>query len=115
MARAHLAPYTDMKESKDMDYLERCDRAAEDQGVSQLVSAINAAGISATVIQSGGFTMVAYVELSDDKYIYANPYGASIYNYDDDDYIADIVQFNDQQDPAVIAAAISDYLKNKGE
>lgn len=96
-----------------MNYDEKCAIASKDQGIDQLVSAINAKGISATVEQSGGFTMVAYIELSNDKYIYANPYGAS--TYDADGYLADIVQYDAPQDSTIIASAISNYLKNKGE
>jgi hypothetical protein len=94
-------------------YQERCDQAAQDQGVTQLVSEINKAGIVATVEQTGGFTMAAYIELSGDEYIYANPYGAAV--YDVEGYDADIAQYDTAQDPAVIINALQDYLKNKGD
>ena len=91
------------------DYLERCEIAADEQGIPALVTAINASGQHATAAQTGGFTMAAYVEFSDDRYIYANPYGAAI--YDENGYSADIVQFNEPQPTAVIAAAVSGYIK----
>ena len=95
-------------------YQERCNQAAQDQGVTQLVSEINKAGIAATIEQTGGFTMAAYIELSGDTYIYANPYGAA--TYDSEGYGADILQFDTAQDPAIIVKALQDYLlENKGE
>jgi hypothetical protein len=94
-------------------YQERCDQAAQDQGVTQLVSEINKAGIVATIQQTGGFTMAAYIELSGDEYIYANPYGAAV--YDVEGYGADIAQYDTAQDPAVIVKTLQDYLENKGD
>lgn len=95
-------------------YQERCEQAAQDQGVTQLVEALNESGVSATIQQTGGFTMAAYIELSGERYIYANPYGAA--TYDSDGYGADILQFDTAQDPAIIVKALQDYLlENKGE
>ena len=89
-------------------YEERCEQAAQDQGVTQLAAALTESGISATVQQTGGFTMAAYIELSGDTYIYANPYGAAV--YDIEGYGADIAQYDTAQDPAVIVKVIEDYL-----
>jgi hypothetical protein len=91
-----------------INYEERCELAAQDQGVTQLVTALNESGISATVEQTGGFTMAAYIPLNGERYIYANPYGAGI--YDGDTYLSDIAQFDTAQDSAVIVTALHNYL-----
>ena len=52
--------------------------------------------------------MCAYVELTAHRFIYANPYGVSIYS--DEDYLSDISQHNERQDPALIAQEINNYI-----
>lgn len=69
-------------------YSKRCEEASKNQGIDVLVEELNKLGIEATSEQTGGFTMCAYIELSDDKYIYANSYGAGL--YDEEDFIKDI-------------------------
>jgi hypothetical protein len=91
------------------DYLQRCQEAADEQGITQLVNEINQRGQKATAAQSGGFTMAAYVEFSDDRYIYANSYGAAMYNAGG--FHSDIVQFDEMQMPATIAAAVCGHIE----
>jgi hypothetical protein len=92
-----------------LDYEGRCAHAAQDQGITDLVKALQELDINASIAQTGGFTMCAYIELSNGKYIYANREGAGIYN--EDNYESDLVIFNDYQPAAVIAKAVADYIK----
>jgi hypothetical protein len=91
-----------------MNYEERCTSASKEQGIDKIVNALSGLGIKATSEQTGGFTMCAYVELSGGKYIYANPYGAGV--YDEDDFLADIEQKDDPMTPETIAQAIKNYI-----
>jgi len=91
-----------------MNYEERCASASKAQGIDEIVTALSSLGIKATSEQTGGFTMCAYVELSGGKYIYANPYGAGL--YDEDGYIADITQHDEETTPQAIAQAIKNYI-----
>jgi hypothetical protein len=91
------------------DYATACKEASKAQGIDDLISALSDAGIHATSEQTGGFTMCAYIPVSDSFYIYANLYGAS--EYDADDYIQEIIQFNEPQSPKIIAGAIWLYLQ----
>lgn len=93
-----------------MNYEERCTTASKTQGIDDIVRALSDLGIKATSEQTGGFTMCAYVELSGGKYIYANPYGASV--YDENDYLADVEQHDDPTTPETIAQAIKKYIEN---
>jgi hypothetical protein len=92
-------------------YAERCKVATQEQGIDVLVDALNEIGIKATAEQTGGFTMCAYVEINSKNYIYANLYGAGI--YDEDGFGEDLIQFDDKQDPKTIAQAIADYAKKE--
>lgn len=92
-----------------IDYETRFALASEDQGITELVKEMRANKIEATIAQTGGFTMCAYIELKDGHYIYANPYGASVYN--SEDYEKDIVQFNEPQTPKTITSAVWAYLQ----
>ena len=91
-----------------MNYSEKCATASKEQGIDEIVNALSGLGIKATSEQTGGFTMCAYVELSEEKYIYANPYGAGLYN--EDGYIADITQHDEETTPQAIAQAIKNYI-----
>ena len=93
---------------KNMDYATACDQASKEQGISAIVDALGALGIKASSAQTGGFTMCAYVELTAHRFIYANPFGVSIYS--DEDYLSDISQHNERQDPALIAQEINNYI-----
>ena len=98
---------------------------------SQMENIVKAAGIMADTIQSehwvhlfgcghatlpveemypriGGFTMCAYIELEGGKYIYANAYGAGV--YDEDDYEIDLIQL-DEINTGKVAEVIANYLK----
>lgn len=91
------------------DYDQRCQDAADEQGITELVSEFNQRGQKATAAQTGGFTMCAYVEFSDDRYIYANRYGAAM--YDAEGFLSDIVQFNEEQTAEVIADAVCGHIE----
>jgi hypothetical protein len=86
----------------------QCALASEDQGVNSVVKALGDLGISATVEQTGGFTMCAYVQLTAHRYIYANPSGASV--YDEEGYMSDICQFDEDQPAEKIAQEIHNFI-----
>ena len=92
-------------------YAERCKVATQEQGIDVLVDALNDIGIKSTAEQTGGFTMCAYVEINSKTYIYANLYGAGI--YDEEGFIEDLIQFDDKQEPEKIALAIANYAKKE--
>lgn len=92
-------------------YEERVKKATKEQKIDLLVDELSKVGIKSESAQTGGFTMCAYIELLDGKYIYANLYGASLYN--SDDYEDDIKQYDDEQLPEIIAGDIKEYLEKK--
>jgi hypothetical protein len=89
-------------------YALRCKEASKEQGIDQLVADLKEEDITATSEQTGGFTMCAYVQLSDNRYIYANAYGASV--YDAEGYESDIIQL-DEADSKQVATAVARYIK----
>lgn len=89
-------------------YALRCKEASKEQGIDQLVADLKEEDITATSEQTGGFTMCAYVQLSDNRYIYANAYGASV--YDAEGYESDIIQL-DEADSKQVAIAVARYIK----
>jgi len=93
------------------NYEARCAFASQDQGITELVQVMKELGLEATIAQTGGFTMCAYIELPNDKYIYANREGAGI--YDEEGYEADLVQFDEYQEASVIAKAVAKYIKGE--
>jgi len=93
---------------KTFNYLKACEEASKEQGITAIVSALQDLGINAISEQTGGFTMCAYVQLTESRYIYANKYGASVYS--EDDYLFDIAQADEEQDPRHIAQQIHDYI-----
>jgi hypothetical protein len=93
---------------RSFDYLTACKEASKAQGIDDIVSALQDLGINASSEQTGGFTMCAYVKLSGDLYIYANKYGASVYS--EDEYLFDIAQADEEQDPRHIAKQINNYI-----
>jgi hypothetical protein len=94
-----------------MNYEERCATASKVQGIDEIVTALALKGIRATSEQTGGFTMCAYVDLGNGSYIYANPYGAGVYN--EDDYLCDIAQHDEPTTAENIAQTIKNYIDNK--
>jgi hypothetical protein len=92
------------------DYAERVKSASKEQGIDAIVSVLQELGINASSEQTGGFTMCAYVQLTQSRYIYANRYGASVYS--EDDYLFDIAQADEEQDPRHIAQKIYNYINN---
>lgn len=89
-------------------YTCQCASASEAQGTSQIALALRDLGITATVEQTGGFTMCVYLPLKGDRYIYANPYGVSV--YDADGHESDLAVFDDPQTPELIAGQIKKYV-----
>jgi hypothetical protein len=65
-------------------YEEACKSAAEEQGIARIVAELSAREITATVWQSGGFCMVAVVDLGDGWNVWANSEGASLVLADGD-------------------------------
>ena len=92
------------------DYAKACQEASENQNITAIVNALSDFGIKATSEQTGGFTMCAYVQLTESRYIYANLYGASIYS--SDDYLQDLVQYDEPQEARKIALDIYNYINN---
>ena len=94
-------------------YEDRCEQASKDQGISALVDELNKLGIESTSAQTGGFTMCAYIELPDNKYIYANTYGAGLYG--EDDFIKDIYlnesEGDDLSRTVDVAKGLANWLK----
>lgn len=93
-------------------YEQQCEEASERQGITELVKELEALGIEATSEQTGGFTMCACVRLEGGDYIYANPYGAGLYN-EESDYEKDIVQFQDEANIKATAEAVAKWIKER--
>ena len=91
-----------------IDYATACKEASESQGITAIVKALSDLGIKAESAQTGGFTMCAYVELTQSRFIYANLFGASVYN--DEDYLFDLFQYDDKQTAEHIAQGIHNYI-----
>jgi hypothetical protein len=89
-------------------YALRCKEASKEQGIDQIVADLKEEGITATSEQTGGFTMCAYIELTDNRYIYAASYGASV--YDAEGYESDIILL-DEADSKQVATAVARYIK----
>jgi len=66
-------------------YDEACKSAADAQGITKLVAELAAHGITATVWQSGGFCMVAIVDLGNGFKINANEEGAVLWHDKNED------------------------------
>ena len=90
-----------------MNYEIATKEASKEQGIDDICSALEAIGIKATSAQTGGFTMCAYIELSGDKYIYANKFGASL--YDADGYEGSIFQYDEPQSAEQIAIDLRNF------
>ena len=94
-------------------YAERVKEASKEQGIDQLVEELKALGIEATSEQTGGFTMCAYIELKGNKYIYANTYGAGV--YDEEGYEEDIYnnesEGNEAERTKDVAQGVANWLK----
>ena len=93
-------------------YALRCKEASKEQGIDQIVADLKEEEITATSEQTGGFTMCAYIQLSDNRYIYANAYGASV--YDAEGYESDIIQL-DEADSKQVATAVARYIKREAK
>ena len=105
----HLAIYCDAFDFASY-YLERITEASKEQGIDDLIEELAKHGIKATSEQTGGFTMCAYFKLKGDRYIYANPYGAGVYD-SEDGFKHDIIQLDDPNIQEV-AKAIADWIKS---
>jgi hypothetical protein len=91
----------------------QCAEASERQGINAIVQDLGKFGISASVEQTGGFTMCAYVVLTATRYIFANRYGASVYS--GDNYICDVSQYDDEQPAWRIAKDVHNYINGRKE
>ena len=89
-------------------YQERMAEASKEQGIDDLIQELAKHGINSTSEQTGGFTMCAYFKLNDDHYIYANTWGAGV--YDEEGFKQDIIQLDDPNIPQV-AQAVADWIK----
>jgi hypothetical protein len=90
-------------------YAERTAEASKEQGIDDLVFELEKHGIKSTSEQTGGFTMCAYFELKGDRYIYANTYGAGVYD-GEDGFKHDIIQL-DEPNTEEVAQAVADWIK----
>jgi hypothetical protein len=90
-------------------YLERITSASKEQGIDDLILELEKHGIKATSEQTGGFNMCAYFELKNGRYIYANTYGAGVYNEEGGDEL-DIIQL-DEPNTEEVAQAVADWIK----
>jgi hypothetical protein len=94
-------------------YLERTTSASKEQGIDDLVIALEKQGIKATSEQTGGFTMCAFIKLKGGKYIYANTYGAGL--YDEEGYGEDIYNNESEEDQQAraedVAKGVANWLK----
>lgn len=91
-------------------YQERIAEASKEQGIDALVLELEKHGIKSTSEQTGGFTMCAYFKLNNDNYIYANTWGAGVYD-GEDGHKFDIIQLDDPNIPQV-AQAVADWIKS---
>jgi hypothetical protein len=90
-------------------YQERTILASKEQGIDELVLELEKHGIKATSEQTGGFTMCAYFELKGDRYIYANTWGAGVYD-GDDGFISSIIEL-DEPNTQEVAQVVADWIK----
>jgi hypothetical protein len=74
-------------------YDEACKSAADAQGITKIVAELAARGITAEVWQSGGFCMIAMVELDEGQFIaITEETGATLYRDEDQFYNGDYMQ-----------------------
>jgi len=95
---------------KTFDYASACQEASKEQGIDEIIEALADLGIKATSEQTGGFTMCAYVQLTASRFIYASPYGASIYS--DEEYLGELCEYDEKQPATQIAQDINNYINN---
>jgi len=97
-------------------YLERTISASKKQGIDDLIKALEKRGVKATSEQTGGFTMCAYIELKNDKYIYANAFGAGVYSKKDEEHEQDLYynykEENQRARIKKIAQVIAKWIKD---
>jgi len=93
-------------------YKTRCEEASENQGIDALVKELALLGVSSESAQTGGFTMCAYIVLENDRYIYANSYGAGLYG---EDFIEDIYLNESEGDDLArtkdVARGVAQWIK----
>jgi len=100
-----------------MDYEKACLEASEDQGIAEIDRLMKAKGISGSIWQSGGFTMVYVVEGKNGSTITANSYSASFYENEDQSFSGDGEHFCsfDERNLEGVAEAIYANLWRLGE
>ena len=95
-------------------YKTRCEEASKNQGIDALVEELALLGVSSESAQTGGFTMCAYIVLQNDRYIYANSYGAGLYD-GEDGHIEDIylneAEGDDQARTKDVARGVAQWIK----
>ena len=95
-------------------YQKRCEEASKNQGIDALVEELALLGVSSESAQTGGFTMCAYIVLQNDRYIYANSYGAGLYD-GEDGHIEDIylneAEGDDQARTKDVARGVAQWMK----
>jgi hypothetical protein len=89
-------------------YQERTILASKEQGIDDLILELEKHGIKATSEQTGGFTMCAYFELKGGRYIYANTWGAGV--YDEDGFELDLIQL-DEPNTQEVAQVVANWIK----
>jgi len=92
----------------------QCADASERQGINALVIALGKIGISATVEQTGGFTMCALIDLDDGFYIYAGKDGADL--YDQEGFDGNIIVLDDEEASVEkVAQEVQKWINNRKE
>jgi hypothetical protein len=92
------------------DYDASCQRAADSQGITKIVAELASQGIAATVCQTGGFIMVAHVDLGDGWYIWAIAENACLYHGENDSHAA-VVADLPKESPAEVAAHVANFVR----
>lgn len=93
-----------------MDYDKACNMASDDQGITTIVNALSAQGITATVCQTGGFCMVADIELGDGWYVWAMAENACLYHVDHE-LNAAVVADMPKEMPAEVSAHVANFVR----
>jgi hypothetical protein len=99
-----------------MDYVEACYSAAKAQGLEEIVCRLATRGIAATIEQTGGFCMVAYVSVGGKTIgitaecagVQDGPIGA---DYDGDSF--EVIESGNT--PAEIVAAVEEYIREHSQ
>jgi len=94
-----------------LSYEESCYRAAVDQGMAEIVTRLATQGVAATIEQTGGFCMVAYV-IAGGWRAQVTSEGAGAQPADAESYDDGWIGIIDGGTPAEIVAAVVAYVRN---